>query len=308
MDEWHLLETTGEPGADLTWRILTARAKSSRHVVSKSDVTCVCITNDAQIIIGFRNGMIRCLELAFDSAKAKSELVNLPARVPDAFQDAASGGSITHLRILYNYPRRRVELLVLRINGEMSLWSISSLPQLSSQRNREDSPQLIHRFSGHFNKALFHFPFAIQEKQRLLALIGADRKLRIWSLDRPDPLIDGASNAKALPPPSSATGPTASREAPRNETREVGTPISAFMLDEDISLDAPTLTWVPKIDVDPVKAQIRIAVAAETLREGSSSLEEDAWEEDEEDGEEVRNDVWALALFDGTDDAPLIFQ
>ena len=49
----------------------------------------------------------------------------------------------------------------------------------------------------------------------------------------------------------------------------------------------PTLTWVSKIDSDPANAQVRIAIAAETLRTSSSSLGEDDWKEGEEEGEEA---------------------
>jgi len=44
---------------------------------------------------------------------------------------------------------------------------------------------------------------------------------------------------------------------------------------------------VSKIDSDPANAQVRIAIAAETLRTSSSSLGEDDWKEGEEEGEEA---------------------
>lgn len=308
-DEWHLLETVQEPDVGLTWRLLarfdSQHLRKRLGAPSKSDVTCACITNNAQIFLGFRNGTIGALKLVYDSGKGKSDLVGLPALVLAGFQDPVSGGSITHLRILYNHTQRRMELLILRINGEMSLWSISSLPQLLPRRNNynqdEEAPQFIRRFSGHVNKALFHFPFALQEKQRLFALIGADRKLKIWSLDRAEPLIGSASHNSSS---SSSTPPPTK-----------GTLISEFKLEEDIPLDTPTLAWVPRMDADPLRAQ-RLRAAADELRgsSSSSSLKEsgvggkNGWEQEKEEEEEEENDVWALALFDGKRDAPWIFQ
>ncbi|TKY87481.1 hypothetical protein EX895_003495 [Sporisorium graminicola] len=87
-------------------------------------------------------------------------------------------GSITNIAIVSS-----TEMLLVRVNGQVQLVDIST-------------GQVKRRFQGHVNSYSYTLAFAADKDLRLFALTGTDRRVRIWSLESPQPL---GTSATTLP-------------------------------------------------------------------------------------------------------------
>ncbi|KDN35916.1 hypothetical protein K437DRAFT_64692 [Tilletiaria anomala UBC 951] len=173
-----------------SWRLIAQLRTRLGTAKVASDPTAVQVTNEGTVFIGFRNGVVQAWHIAFDSAHGGGG--KHTAVLDWQLAGKENLATITKLDVLYNPVACRQELLIAEINGGLSLWDVTEPRERRCIVTASPAafPRRLLDFEGHQNEYSFTLPLITHAHLRLMAALGADGRLRIWSLDRSRPLND----------------------------------------------------------------------------------------------------------------------